>query len=134
LKARGGKILIWHGWADGAISAASSIGYYQHLVKVMGGRKATEDFVRLFLVPGVHHTGGGPGFSEFDAMSALERWVEQGDAPDHLVASQLTNGVVDRSRPVFAYPVVARYDGHGDPKHSSSFVPGDPTARGNGIK
>jgi len=64
-KARGGKILMWHGWADGAIMATSSIGYYEGVRKFMGDRHKTEDFFRLFLVPGVHHGGGGPGLTEF---------------------------------------------------------------------
>ncbi|MBV9302483.1 MAG: tannase/feruloyl esterase family alpha/beta hydrolase [Acidobacteriaceae bacterium] len=127
LKARGGKILMWHGWADGAIVATSSIGYYQGVEKLMGGREQTEDFFRLFLIPGVHHGGGGPGFTEFDAMSALETWVEKGKAPEKLIASRLSNGRVERSRPVFSYPVLARYSGTGDPKQAQSFVPLDPS-------
>jgi tannase/feruloyl esterase len=126
-KAHGGKILIWHGWADGAIPATSSIGYYEGVIKAMGGRKQTEDFFRLFLVPGVHHGGGGPGLTEFDALTALENWVEKGQAPEKLIASRATNGVVERSRPVFPYPVLARYSGKGDPKQADSFVPFDPT-------
>jgi feruloyl esterase len=80
-KALGGKILMWHGWADGAVMATSSIGYYEGVIKAMGGRKQTEDFFRLFLVPGVHHGGGGPGLTVFDSMTALESWVEQGGHP-----------------------------------------------------
>jgi len=123
VKARGGKILMWHGWADGAIMATSSIGYYEGVMKFMGGSKQTEDFFRLFLVPGVHHGGGGPGLTEFDALTALEHWVEQGQAPEKLVAARSSNGVVERSRPVFPYPVLARYSGKGDPKQAESFVP-----------
>jgi feruloyl esterase len=126
-KARGGKILMWHGWADGAVMATSSIGYYEGVVKAMGGRKQTEDFFRLFLVPGVHHGGGGPGLTVFDSMTALENWVEQGRPPEKLIASRLSNGVVERSRPVFPYPVLARYSGKGDPKQTDSFVPFDPS-------
>jgi hypothetical protein len=126
-KARGGKILLWHGWADGAITATSSIGYYEGVTKLMGGRKQTEEFFRLFLVPGVHHGGGGPGLTEFDAMTALENWVKKGQAPEKLIASRSSNGVMERSRPVFPYPVLARYSGNGDPKQADSFVPFDPT-------
>jgi feruloyl esterase len=126
-KSRGGKILMWHGWADGAIMATSSIGYYEGVTKLMGSRKQTEDFFRLFLVPGVHHGGGGPGFTEFDSMTALENWVEKGQAPEKLIASRSTNGVVERSRPVFPYPLLARYSGKGDPKQADSFVPFDPS-------
>jgi hypothetical protein len=124
-KVRGGKLLVWHGWADGAIMATSSIGYYEGVTKLMGGRKQTEDFFRLFLVPGVHHSGGGPGFTEFDSMTALENWVEKGQAPEELIAGKLSNGVVERTRPVFPYPVLAKYSGKGDPKQAESFVPFD---------
>jgi feruloyl esterase len=125
-KAHGGKLLLWHGWADGAIMATSSIGYYEGVMQFMGGRKQVEDFFRLFLIPGVHHSGGGPGFTEFDSMTALENWVERGQAPDKLIAERLRNGVVERTRPVFPYPVLARYSGNGDPKQADSFVPLDP--------
>lgn len=129
LKNRGGKILLWHGWADGAIMATSSIGYYQGVVKFMGGRKATEDFFRLFLIPGVHHGGGGPGFSEFDSFTALEEWVERGVAPEKLIAARMNRGVVERARPVYPYPVQARYSGAGDPRKPGSFAPFDPAPR-----
>jgi feruloyl esterase len=125
-KARGGKILMWHGWADGAMPATSSVGYYEGVTKLMGGRKQTEGFFRLFLVPGVHHGGGGPGLTEFDALTALENWMEKGQAPEKLIASRSSNGVVERSRPVFPYPVLAHYSGKGDPKQADSFVPFDP--------
>ena len=124
-KARGGKVLMWHGWADGAIMATSSIGYYESVMKFMGGREQTEEFFRLFLVPGVHHGGGGPGFTEFDSMTAVENWVEKGQAPEKLIAGHLSNGVVERTRPVFPYPVLTRYSGKGDPKRADSFVPFD---------
>lgn len=126
-KTRGGKILMWHGWADGAIMATSSIGYYEGVTQLMGGRKQTEDFFRLFLVPGVHHGGGGPGFTEFDSLTALENWVEKGQSPEKLIAGHLSNGVVERTRPVFPYPVLARFSGKGDPKQADSFAPFDPS-------
>ncbi len=126
-KAHGGRILLWHGWADGAIPATSSIGYYEQVVQFMGGRQQTEDFFRLFLVPGVYHGGGGPGLTEFEALTELEEWVEKGKAPDRLIAQRVTNSAVERSRPVFPYPVLARYSGSGDPKRVESFVPFDPT-------
>ena len=125
-KAHGCKIVMWHGWADGAISATSSIGYYENVMKFMGSRRQVEDFFRLFLVPGVHHGGYGPGFTEFDALTALENWVEKGQAPEKLIAGKLSNGVIERTRPVFPYPVLARYSGKGDPKQADSFMPYDP--------
>jgi hypothetical protein len=128
-KSRGGKMLMWHGWADGAIVATSSIGYYEGVRKFMGGRDKTEDFFRLFLVPGVHHGGGGPGLTEFDALSALEDWVEKGQAPDKLIAGRVTDGGVERTRPVYPYPVLARYSGKGDPMQADSFAPFDPSRK-----
>jgi hypothetical protein len=112
---------------DGAIMTTSSIGYYEGVIEFMGGRKQTDDFFRLFLVPGVHHSGGGPGFTEFDSMTALENWVEKGQAPEKLIATRTANGAVERSRPVFPYLVLARYSGKGDPKQADSFVPFDPS-------
>ncbi|HST08863.1 MAG TPA: tannase/feruloyl esterase family alpha/beta hydrolase, partial [Terriglobales bacterium] len=128
-KERGGKILMWHGWADGAIPATSSIGYYEGVMRLMNGREKTEDFFRLFLVPGVHHGGGGPGLAEFDALTALENWVERGQPPEKLIACRSTGGAVERCRPVFPYPILARYTGKGDPKQADSFVPLDPSQR-----
>jgi feruloyl esterase len=96
---------------------------------MMGGRQQTENFFRLFLVPGVHHCGGGPGLTDFDALTLLERWVEQGHAPDVLLASRVANGVVERSRPVYPYPIQARYGSTGDPTQAASFHPVDPSTR-----
>jgi feruloyl esterase len=128
-KKRGGKLVIWHGLADGAIMATSTTAYYDGVVRMTGGRAQTEDFFRLFLVPGVHHCAGGPGLTAFDALTLLERWVEKGEAPDVLIASRVVNGVTERSRPIYPYPVLARYSGQGDARQASSFVPFDPTRR-----
>ena len=76
---------------------------------------------------GVQHGGGGPGLTEFDALSALEKWVETGEPPEKLIASRSAGSVVERSRPVFPYPVQGRYDGVGDPTDASSFLPFVPT-------
>lgn len=128
VKERGGKILMWHGLSDAGIMATSSIGYYERVTKEMGGREGTEDFFRLFLLPGVHHCGGGPGLSDFDALTLLERWVEKGEAPNVIIARRVTKGVVERSRPVYPYPIKARYSS-GNPKRPESFVPVDPSRR-----
>jgi feruloyl esterase len=128
-KAKGGKILLWHGLADAAIMATSSIGYYEAVSRLMGGRKETEDFFRVFLIPGVHHGSGGPGLTDFDAFSALEQWVENGQAPDRLIAGRSNNAGVERTRPVYPYPILARYSGNGDPMQAASFVPFDPSQR-----
>ena len=125
-KARGGKLIMWHGLSDASIVATSSVGYYEGVEKLMGGRAQTQDFFRLFLIPGVHHCAGGPGFSDFDALTLLENWVEKGQAPDVMMASRKVNGVAERTRPIYPYPLLARYSGQGDPKQASSFKPFDP--------
>jgi feruloyl esterase len=125
-KARGGKLLMWHGLSDASILATSSIGYYERVEKFMKGRAATQEFFRLFLVPGVHHCAGGPGFADFDALTLLENWVEKGRAPDVMIAARKVKGVTERTRPVYPYPLLARYSGQGDSKQASSFVPFEP--------
>jgi feruloyl esterase len=128
-KARGGKMVMWHGLSDAAILATSSVAYYQGVEKLMGGRAQTQDFFRLFLIPGVHHCSGGPGLADFDALTLLENWVEKGQAPDVMIASRVVNGVKGRTRPIYPYPLLARYSGQGDPKQASSFAPFDPSRR-----
>ena len=117
---------MWHGLSDASILASSSVGYYQSVEKLMGARAATQDFFRLFLIPGVHHCGGGPGLSDFDALTLLENWVEKGQPPDVLLASRKVDGVTERTRPIYPYPTLARYSGKGDPKQAASFVPVEP--------
>ena len=120
-------MLMWHGLSDAAILATSSIAYYDGVEKSMGGRAATQDFFRLFLVPGVHHCAGGPGLTEFDPLTLLENWVERGQPPDVMIAGRSANGVTERTRPIYPYPMLARYSGQGDPKQAASFVPFDPS-------
>ncbi len=67
-----------------------------------------------------------PGVTQFDALSLLENWVEKGEAPDVMIASRSSGGVTERSRPIYPYPLLARYSGRGNPRQASSFVPYDP--------
>jgi feruloyl esterase len=120
-KALGGKMLLYHGWADPALSALRTIQYYEDVVAVIGGKRKTDTFVRLFLVPGMHHCGGGPGPNLFDTLTALENWVEQGIAPERIIASHITGGVVDRTRPLCPYPKVARYIGKSSIDEAENF-------------
>ena len=115
---RGGKIVMFHGWSDPAISPLGSIDYLRRVVP----HRRRDDFIRLFLAPGMQHCAGGPGPSSFDAVGALERWIEQGVAPERIVAEHRTNGAVDRTRPLCPYPRAARWDGVGDPDDAASFV------------
>lgn len=118
---RGGKLLIWHGWSDQVIGSQHSIDYYNRVVSTLGDA-STDKAVRLFMAPGVTHCGGGVGPSNFDALAALEQWVEQGKAPSFLLASRATDGKVDRTRPICAYPQVAVYKGTGSTDDAQNFA------------
>jgi feruloyl esterase len=119
---RGGKLLQYHGWADPGIPAQNSIDYYESV------RAAVDDpdldrYYRLFMAPGMDHCAGGAGPSRFDALEALDAWVETGRPPDTIVASRLNKaGVVDRTRPLCPYPKVAVYRGEGSTDDAASFT------------
>ena len=81
----------------------------------------TQEFFRLFMVPGMGHCRGGPGADRFDALSALERWVEQGEAPEQIIASKIVNGEIVRTQPLCAFPKLAKWDGSGDTTDAASF-------------
>ena len=83
---------------------------------------ATRDYFRLFLVPGLGHCSGGPGYNRLDPLTALERWVEDGIAPDTILGERVEDGEVVRTRPVCAYPDIAVWDGAGDPDDAASFA------------
>jgi len=133
-----GKIIMWHGWEDPAISALSAIDYYRQVVR---HNRDAQEFFQLFLAPGMLHCGGGPGPNSFgqnlpqstplsnapehDILSALERWVEKGVAPKRIVAvkyigDQPAQGI-DRTRPLCAYPKVAVYKGAGSTQDEANF-------------
>lgn len=120
-RARGGKLLMYFGWADNVSSARTAIDYYDSIERMTGDRAQTQDFLRLFLAPGMAHCSGGPGPDQFDAIGALENWVEHGKAPDVMVASHSTAGRVDRTRPLCPYPLAAHYDGSGSTDDAANF-------------
>jgi feruloyl esterase len=136
---RGGKLIIYHGWSDAAISAFNTVDYYNSVVSTMGAQE-TGKFVRLFMVPGMQHCGGGPGPNSFGqggfAMGlvdpqhnmyvALEQWVEKGIAPDRLVATKYVSDMnpaqgVKMTRPLCPYPQIALYKGSGDSNDEANF-------------
>jgi hypothetical protein len=119
--ARGGKLIMYTGLADPVVSPLDTIEYYETVVRVNGGLDATRRFYRFFPVPGMAHCGGGAGTSTFDALAALEAWVERGIVPETIPASRQVNGRVDRTRPLCAYPAVARYQGSGSIDDAASF-------------
>jgi hypothetical protein len=112
-QSRGGKLIMYTGLADPVTSPLDTFAYYDSVVKAMGGVDATKSFFRFFPAPGMAHCGGGEGPNTFDALAALDAWVEKGTAPDSIPASHTTNGQVDRTRPLCAYPAVAHYNGAG---------------------
>jgi hypothetical protein len=120
-KSRGGKLIMYTGLADPVTSPFDTFAYYDSVVKAMGGIDATKSFYRFFPAPGMAHCGGGAGPNTFDALAALEAWIEQGAAPDSIPASHATNGHVDRTRPLCAYPLVARYRGTGSIDDAANF-------------
>jgi feruloyl esterase len=119
-KARGGKILMYHGWNDVAISPQNSIDYYKSVLTKMGGNQS--DFIRLFMVPGMGHCQGGPGPDQVNYMSALERWREAGEAPATMTATRVVGNRVDMTRPLCVYPQVATYKGTGSTNDAANFV------------
>ena len=123
-KSRGGKLLMYFGWADTALTPFMGIDYYEKALAANG--PDTRDFFRFFLVPGMFHCRGGIGTDRFDAMTAVINWVEGGTAPDSIPASRVQQGQVKRARPLCPYPRVARYKGSGSLDDAASFACADP--------
>ena len=114
--ASGGKLIAYHGWADPGVPPEGMLDYYGHVAAASGGYDATQDWFRVFMLPGMHHCRGGDAPNTFDFLAAAIAWVEQGTAPNGVIATQLEEGgkTVKRTRPLYAYPSVARYNGTGD--------------------
>ena len=127
-KRRGGKMIVWHGLSDPLPNPVDTIDYYNRIRTGSGHNRRqadkTEAFVRLFLLPNVGHCGGAApgGPNEWDPLTALEEWVEKDIAPEEIIASRVTAGVVTRTRPICAYPQVARYAGSGNIDDAANFV------------
>jgi feruloyl esterase len=118
---RGGKLLIYHGWADQQVAPGSSVELYKSVVAASPKPAESTNWVRLFMVPGMGHCSGGEGPDRFDTLTAMERWVEQGTPPAQIVASHRTGERIDRTRPLCPYPQVARYNGTGSIDEAASF-------------
>lgn len=119
-RARGGKMMVYHGWADFGINPMRTVEYFEALEERFGD--GTSGFARLYLIPGMQHCAGGNNVDRFDFMSPLIDWVEQGSQPRRLTGWRMDQDVVSRTRPLCPYPEVARYRGTGDPDHHESFV------------
>ena len=118
-KARKGRLILWHGWADPALPPQATVDYYR---KVQAHDPHAADYCRLFMVPGCLHCGGGPGASDVDWLTAITDWVEHNQVPDRLVASKSENGIT-LTRPLYPYPQTVIYKGTGDTNSADSFVP-----------
>ena len=116
---RGGKLLMYHGWADPLVSPDTSLIMYKRITEAVG--RAATNSLALFMVPGMNHCQGGPGTDVFDKVAVLDQWVESGMKPQSIVASHMTDGVVDRTRPLCAYPATARYIGSGSTDDARNF-------------
>jgi feruloyl esterase len=117
-----GKLIMYHGWSDPNITPLTTIQYYKTAMDTLGGAKNTADSMRLFMVPGMGHCGGGEGPNKFNVVAALENWVEKGNAPESMIASHSTAGKVDRTRPLCPYPQVAKYQGAGSIDDAANFA------------
>ena len=118
---RGGKLLLYHGWADQQVAPLNSIDYFDDVLKA-SGKSAAGKSIALYLVPGMGHCQGGPGTDVFDKVAAVEEWVRTGSAPAQIVASHRTSGTTDRTRPLCQYPLVAKYKGSGSTDDAASFA------------
>ena len=129
-KARGHKLLMYHGWSDWLVPSPESINYYKSVVATQASAASshhrsddqeTQTFLRLFMVPGMSHCGGGPGLTDVEPLSSLELWVEKNIAPEQLIAWREENGKILMTRPVCPFPQTTRYNGTGDTSQAASF-------------
>jgi hypothetical protein len=119
---RGGKLVLWHGFADQLIVPEGTIDYYDAVTQALGGGyKRTQQFARLFMAPGVGHCGGGNGPQPQAIFDAVVNWVENGQAPERILAAKSSGGVT-QTRPLCVYPKLARYVGTGDTNDEANFV------------
>lgn len=127
--AEGGKLILYHGWADPTVPPQGSVDYYGQVSARMGGDEAVSDWFRLFMVPGMFHCRGGDAPNTFDFLDEIVAWVEEGRAPERVVATQYAGETVVRTRPLFPYPRVAVHAGQGDPDDERNWEPAAPPER-----
>jgi hypothetical protein len=118
-KAKGHKLILWHGWSDPALTALGSVRYYD---QVQARDANVRDYFRMFMMPGVLHCGGGPGPDVADWTTVIADWIERGNAPDRIIARKMTAGAVAFTRPLCPYPQHAVYTGSGSTDDAANFV------------
>lgn len=119
-KAHGGKLLLYHGWADQGIPPGHTLDFYKGVLAKMGAKQ--DDWLKLYMVPGMMHCAGGDGPDQFNKMAVIERWREAGETPKAIIASHVTGSQVDRTRPLCPYPQMAVYKGTGSINDAASFT------------
>ena len=117
----GGKLLLYHGWADQQVAPGFSVEFYKSVLDRSGDPEHASDWVRLFMAPGMAHCSGGEGPDTFDKINIMEQWVEQGKAPEQIIAAHKSAGKTDRTRPLCPYPQVASYKGTGSIDEAANF-------------
>ncbi|GBR46532.1 feruloyl esterase [Acetobacter pomorum DSM 11825] len=122
----GGRLLMYIGWNDGH-NPEQLAGYYQSLQHNAGPNY--QDNIRLITIPGMGHCYGGAGCDTFSKLGAIDNWVTEKQAPETLVAARVSDGKIIRTRPLCAWPKVARYDGHGNMDDARSFTCATPDAQ-----
>ena len=122
----GGKLIVYHGWADQQIAPRNSVNYYNSVATYMGGEAAIQEFLRLFMVPGMMHCVQLEGAITFDTLAAVQQWVEQGTAPAQIIATHIEANSVVGTRPLCPYPKVANYSGTGSTDEAENFVCDNP--------
>ena len=128
--ARGGKLLMYHGWSDPQITPYNTINFFHKVLATQGGAGVGTS-MQLYMVPGMNHCSGGPGTDVFDKVAALEEWIKTGFAPARIQAAHMTNGVVDRTRPLCPLGQVARWSGTGSTNDAANFACVAATVGGN---
>lgn len=120
---RGGKLVMWHGFADQLIVPEGTIDYYDAVTQELGGGyNRTQDFARLFMAPGVGHCGGGNGPQPQALFNSVVNWVEHSQAPETILATKSVGGVVTQTRPLCPYPALAQYSGSGSTDDAANFA------------
>ena len=118
---KGAKVLMWHGGADPLIPHRQSIHFYNDAMATFNGLDNLSPWFRFYVAPGVGHCGGGVGPQPQNLFGVLVDWVENGNAPDSILSTNTSGGVVTRSRPLCPWPQTAIYNGSGDPNNIASF-------------
>lgn len=118
-KARGGKLLIYHGWNDPGPSPLNTLDYLHAVEEAMGGRQ--DDWLRVFMMPGMEHCRGGVGPDQADFLGAMQAWLEQDNPPESITAARLREGVVDMTRPLCPFPAVASWTQRGNPDDAANY-------------